>query len=123
MRSWVERFTFNIDSIVDDATIGPRPSLNSFRTQGDSMVSRLISVFFFLLGLSGCSLDASITNTGSVAGILPSIQERKEPDFISGEIVTTSNGTPGYQVKAVFGEVIEKQTTTTGWKIDGVFYE
>lgn len=87
------------------------------------MVSRLISAFFFLLMLSGCSLDASITNTGSVVGALPSIQERKEPDFIPGEIVTTSNGTPGYQVKAVFGEITEKQTTLTGWKIDGVFYE
>lgn len=76
------------------------------------------------LALSACSLEAGITSLGSELGGSPALpQERKEPDFIAGEVVTTTEGTPGYQVKAVFGEVTERQTTSTGWRIDGVFYE
>lgn len=42
-----------------------------------------------------------------------------------GEVVTTSAGTPGFHIKAVFGEIGEKQEATTlgGWLVEGTFYE
>lgn len=72
----------------------------------------------------GCSMDASITDL--ISKDAPAVDlNRKEPDFIPGEIVTTSEGTPGFQIKAVFGEIGEKQEATTfgGWQVEGTFYE
>jgi hypothetical protein len=86
---------------------------------------RLIMVGFTLFALTACGgVDSSISSLteGSIID-LPNIRLRADPDFIPGEIVTTSSGTPGYQVKAVFGEISEKQTTSNGWQIEGVFYE
>ena len=78
----------------------------------------------FTLGLSACSLDAQITYLDSLAPEFE-IQERKAPDFIYGEIVTTYGGKPGYEVKAVFGEISEKTKSLNGnqWQLEGVFYE
>ncbi len=68
---------------------------------------------------SACSMDASILDMNQVLAPIEDLN-RKEPDFIHGELVTTNNG---YQVKAVFGEISEKTTTSNGWQIEGVFYE
>lgn len=76
------------------------------------------------LAIAACSLDASIEKlTQDLSD--PVNQSRTQPDFIYGEFVTTSAGHPGYQVKAVFGEVSEKTVSLTGnqWKIEGAFYE
>ncbi|MGZ3772053.1 MAG: hypothetical protein ACXVCP_18435 [Bdellovibrio sp.] len=51
---------------------------------------------------------------------------RRDPHFIPAELITTTDGTPGFEVKAVFGEISEKQESTvnnTGWQIEGTFYE
>ncbi|KHD88274.1 MAG: hypothetical protein OM95_08950 [Bdellovibrio sp. ArHS] len=76
------------------------------------------------LGLSACSLEAQITNVRLLNPEFE-IQERKEPDFIYGEVVTTYGGKPGYEVKAVFGEISEKTKSLNGnqWQLEGVFYE
>lgn len=92
------------------------------------MLKRMLIFTISTMLLTGCGgVDSSITDlVDSSLNLLPTAQNRVDPDFIPGEIVTTSNGTPGYQVKAVFGEVSEKQTTTMGtpgWQVDGVFYE
>lgn len=76
--------------------------------------------------VTGCSLEANITSDVPVTP-LPSVDldpfSRQSPDFIPGEVVTTTLGTPGMQVKAVFGETPEKQTTANGWTVEGVFNE
>ncbi|WP_415063688.1 hypothetical protein [Bdellovibrio sp.] len=69
--------------------------------------------------LSACSLDATLLKQEELISTIENLN-RKEPDFIPGEVVTTAQG---YRVKAVFGEITEKNTTTNGWKIEGVFYE
>lgn len=81
-------------------------------------------MFVLIIFNLGCSLDASITDI--VSNENPVIDlNRKDPDFIPGEVVTTSEGTPGFQVRAVLGEIGEKQEATTlgGWQVEGTFYE
>lgn len=84
-------------------------------------LSKILLPFSVLLFLTACSLESSITNLTDAIDAL----NREEPDFIYGEVVTTSGGTPGYEVKAVFGEVSEKTQSLNGnnWKIEGAFYE
>lgn len=74
-----------------------------------------------ILGLltSACSLDASITNT-AIAPSLVISSSRTEPDFLHGEMVTTSSG---YRLKTVFNEIGDKQALPNGYKVEGVFYE
>lgn len=84
-------------------------------------------IFFYILitwGLSACSLDAAIFS-GQPPSLEFESQERKAPDFIYGEVVTTYGGKPGYEVKAVFGEISEKSKSLNGnnWQLEGVFYE
>lgn len=83
--------------------------------------------FLYILitwGLSACSLGAAIFN-GQPLPLEFESQERKAPDFIYGEVVTTYGGKPGYEVKAVFGEISEKSKSLNGnnWQLEGVFYE
>ncbi len=75
-------------------------------------------------GLSACSLDATIFNK-DLLSVDVEPQEHRTADFIYGEVVTTYGGVPGYEVKAVFGEISEKTETLNGnkWQIEGVFYE
>lgn len=84
---------------------------------------KLIWILCYLI-LSSCSLDAKIFNGQPPSPELAS-QERRAPDFIHGEIVTTYGGKPGYEVKAVFGEISEKSKSLNDnqWEIEGVFYE
>lgn len=79
---------------------------------------------------SACSLDAQILmtpsllpgtalpGTGDIAPITAS--QRSEPDFISGETVTTGDGVI---FTGVFGEISEKQTLENGIVLEGVFYD
>lgn len=76
---------------------------------------------------TACSLNASITGALEQISETPSAitppelipsEVRASPDFLSGEVVTTSNG---YKFKAVFGEIGNKQTLSNGYKVDGVF--
>lgn len=89
----------------------------------------LFTVFIMLWTtgfLSGCSFDASITHEelqSPSIDLEPLPLARGAPDFVSGEVVTTTLGDPGFEVKGVFGEVSEKQRTANGWTVDGVFYE
>lgn len=89
---------------------------------------RNVLKFYFILGsviLSACSFNVSISSITSPDDFQNIQKERLEPDFISGEAVTTTGGTPGYQVKAVFGEISEKTLSLNGnqWQIEGIFYE
>lgn len=83
-----------------------------------------IFILIMLSSLSGC-MEASVVNTPSTEGdkTAPLPVEnltRKEPDFISGELVTTSNG---YQIKGAFGEISEKQVLSNGYTVEGAFYQ
>lgn len=70
--------------------------------------------------VGGCSLDASIDELSrSVAPALEDLN-RKNPDFIHGELVTTNNG---YRFTVVFGEISEKKSLSSGWQVEGAFYE
>lgn len=89
-----------------------------------SVSAKSLIYVLFVLGLSACSLDATIFNKDLLSvDVKP--QERKAPDFIYGEVVTTYGGKPGYEVKAVFGEISEetKSLNGNGWQLEGVFYE
>lgn len=83
-----------------------------------------IKKFFFcfglILSLSACSLDASIASLSQSIDIEQ--LNRKEPDFIHGEVVTTS---AGHQITGVFGEISEttKAFNNSQWEFEGVFYE
>lgn len=67
--------------------------------------------------LSGCGLEASITDMNQV-----SINEaqRIEPDFVASEVVTTNQGVV---VRGAFGEISEKKTLSNNVVIEGAFYE
>lgn len=75
--------------------------------------------FVSALLLSACSLDATLL---SLQESQIEIQNRKSPDLIYGEVVTTSKG---FQLTGVFGEISEKTESITGnnWQFEGVFYE
>ena len=87
-------------------------------------MKRLVFLVFSLTILSlstGCgAVDSSIT--GRLKPIVESFN-RVDPDFIPGEIVVTTQGTPGFEVKAVIGEMTEKVTTSNGHVIEAVFYQ
>lgn len=94
-----------------------------------STKNEIVPRVFRALGLGGglvfvlaaCSLDASIIEQVN-RSIEPVIEDlnRRNPDFIHGELVTTNNG---YQFTAVFGETSEKKSLSNGWRIEGAFYE
>lgn len=74
----------------------------------------------FLAALSACSLDANIQSLSHTIDFEQ--LNRKEPDFIHGEVVTTS---AGHQITGVFGEISEtkKSFNNSQWEFEGVFYE
>ncbi len=86
------------------------------------MVSRACILFLMstITVLSGCSVKGSIEEFSD--GPLAPIEtlSRENPDFISGEVVTSSSG---YQGIGVFGEVSEKTSSANSYYIEGAFYE
>lgn len=50
---------------------------------------------------------------------IPVVLGRESPDLVQAEIVTTGLG---YQFKGSLGELSEKQTTSSSYEIEGVFY-
>ena len=79
--------------------------------------ARWVAGLFFAAGLSGCSFEASIT-APEIPSITPTVSlNRADTDFLSGEVVTTKNGTT---IRAVFGEVAEKRILSSGHEIEGV---
>lgn len=76
----------------------------------------------FLL-TTGCSIEASLTNLVGTIDDGAKDLNRTSPDITYGETVTTSSGTPGYIIKATFGETGDVQTLTNGWKVEGFLYE
>lgn len=86
------------------------------------MVSRACILFLMstIAVLSGCSVKGSIEEISD--GPLAPIEtlSRENPDFISGEVVTSSSG---YQGIGVFGEVSEKTSSANSYYIEGAFYE
>lgn len=64
--------------------------------------------------LGSCGFSAGAENSHST------VEARTSPDFVLGEVVTTSSG---YQGIGVFGEVSEKKNTPNFYQFEGVFYE
>ncbi len=64
-------------------------------------------------------MDASIASLSQITDI--ENINRKEPDFIHGEVVTSGQ----YQMTGVFGEISEKTQSISNhqWQFEGVFYE
>lgn len=101
--------------IVDKICIGANLS-----TQHSAKIVLFSIIVFFL---SACSLEASITEISSIINDISDPNQktqRSDPDFVAGEVVTTSNGTI---VTGSFGEVSERQTLSNGVVVEGVFYE
>lgn len=94
--------------------------------QGNSFLNttRLTTVSALLLiaglvaaSLTGCSFDASVTDYAPSTDVPNVSLSRAAPDFLSGEVVTTTNGTT---IRAVFGEVTEKRVLSSGHTVEGV---
>lgn len=88
-------------------------------TASASILPSLFALFALLV-LPSCGIEANIQALGQIAS--PDINEptnRKEPDFLSGQVVTTSQG---YQLRAVFGELPENQVSN-GHEIMAVIHE
>lgn len=83
----------------------------------------LIAIFCASIFILGCSLDASLTSLDPipVAPAPPNFKAQNSvSDFVTGEVVTTENGTV---VKGVFGVLSERKTLENGVEIEGAFYE
>ena len=70
--------------------------------------------------LVACSLSASLSDLSQIPGSIIENLSRKEPDFISSEVVTTNNGVV---VTGSFGEIVQKTKLVNGVEVEGVFYE
>jgi hypothetical protein len=83
------------------------------------LLKQVLACAGVLIALGGCSLDASIDSLSQAENI--GNLNRKEPDLIHGEIVTSGN----YQITGVFGEISEKTQSlnSNDWYFEGVFYE
>lgn len=75
----------------------------------------LVSIFV----LGACSLDANIQSL--TEALDPENLNRKDPDFIHGEVVTSGQ----FEITGVFGEISEKTKAKNNadWEFEGVFYE
>ena len=82
-------------------------------------MGKLMTLITSLVFLSGCSLDAIIQSLLS-ENLFFKVETKKTPDFLPGEIVTTSRG---YQVQVIFGDISQKKSTANGYELEGVFYE
>lgn len=86
------------------------------------MLYRIKILFLCSLAIliSACSVSGSIEeiNDNPIAPI--ENLSRENPDFISGEVVTSASG---YQAIGVFGEISEKKTSTNSYQMEGAFYE
>lgn len=69
--------------------------------------------------LSGCSMDASISD---ILPPLPTFEKSQivNSDIVMAETVTTNNGVV---ITGAFGEISEKKTLSNGVQIEGAFYE
>lgn len=65
-------------------------------------------------------MEATLSNLKESPPQVVQPTSRPYPDFVMGEVVTTSSG---HKIRGVFGEVSEKTMTSNGWQIHGVFYE
>lgn len=86
------------------------------------MNKKYVFYIYLLTILNACSLDADIQSISRDREIDFEKMNRKEPDFIHGEVVTTS---AGHKITGVFGEVSEtkKSFNNSQWEIEAVFYE
>ena len=99
------------NQVLDGSQGGTNYALNFFK--------KIFFLFGLLLVLGACSLVASVTSLAQLADI--ENLNRKDPDFIHGEVVTSGR----YQITGVFGEVSEKTKAINSneWEFEGVFYE
>lgn len=82
------------------------------------MRNTLILSMFIIVG---CSIDINVSRVGStINGSFDPNQQRTEPDFVVGEVVTTGNGVV---ITGSFGEISEKKSLANGVIIEGAFYE
>lgn len=85
------------------------------------MYSMRITLFLLISTISGCSIDINISRIGSaINGSFNPNEQRNEPDFVVGEVVTTNNGVV---ITGSFGEISEKKNLPNGVAIEGAFYE
>lgn len=84
---------------------------------------RYIAIFCASFFITACSLDASITSSDPTTSPFepPSLKAQNgASEFVTGEVVTTYNGT---LVKGVFGVLSERKVLNNGVEIEGAFYE
>ncbi|WP_041873031.1 hypothetical protein [Bdellovibrio sp. ArHS] len=66
-------------------------------------------------------MEASLSelNKALPSGPTDNPYNRKEPDFVNGETVTSPNN---YVATGVLGEISEAQTSSNGYQLEGAFY-
>lgn len=80
-----------------------------------------IALFLSIFIIAGCSIDINVSRVGStINGSFHPTEQRTEPDFVVGEVVTTGNGVV---ITGSFGEISEKKSLSSGVVIEGAFYE
>ena len=83
---------------------------------------KVLLVAALMLVISGCSLEANISNITGNAPIIdtPDVNHHTTLDFVQAESITTGNG---YKLRGSFGALPEKHTTGNGYTLENVFYE
>jgi hypothetical protein len=74
-------------------------------------------ILFMFVSL-GCSIDASLISLNAIEDTTTNLN-REEPDFIAGEVITSTNG---YKATGVFSETSDRKTSSNGYQMEGVFY-
>lgn len=97
--------------------------LTQFAILRSLLIAKFLSAVFLVAISAGCSVEVSVKDmdleSNAPKAPAPIITEnRTDNDFINGEIVVTSTN---YKINGVFAELSEKQTTTSGYTIEGVF--
>jgi len=80
-----------------------------------------ILIIIQTLFTTACHVGGSITDLDKASQ--KEVQKRKSPDLVLGETIKTTSGTPGYLIRGSVGEISEVKTTSSNYRIEGVFYE
>jgi len=112
------------DSIKSLSSLLSKFVQKSFNFSNSQLLLLVSGGFFLALGLSACSLEASLTQIAKeTLGV--SDVSRTEPDVASGEEITvTTENANDYKIKVLVGEVSEQATTNNpDYQMEAVFNE
>ncbi|MEK2645834.1 hypothetical protein [Bdellovibrio sp. BCCA] len=84
---------------------------------------KIMTLFLSAQGLllSGCGLDASISNLSKTAEESDHKQTKSgQAEMTQTEFITTASG---YKIQGTWNELAQKKKLANGYQVEGVFYE